>query len=235
MSQERNAREFDRHAHTYREMHAQSIRASGEEPEYFARYKIEEVRRVMAAGPSDRPLQVLDFGCGIGGSVPHLRAAFPDDTIVGADVSAESLAMARERYSEAAEFALIESDRLPFDDGRFDIVFTACVFHHIEPDQRDAALREIRRVLRPGGEFFFFEHNPLNPLTVRAVRDCPFDENAVLLSSKEARRRIDEAGFSSPRTTYTVFFPNALAALRPLEKYLGAVPLGAQYYVRAEA
>lgn len=232
MSQERDAPEFDRYAREYRAMHAQSIRASGEEPEYFARYKIEEMRRVLAGAV---PATILDFGCGIGGSIPHLRAAFPEARIHGTDVSGESLALARERCGDAATFARIDDGRLSCDDASVDLVFTACVFHHIEPAQRDAALQEIRRVLKPGGALFFFEHNPANPLTVRAVRDCPFDEHAILLPSKESLQRIAAAGFRAPRVTYTVFFPNLLARLRGLEKYLGGVPIGAQYYVRAQA
>jgi SAM-dependent methyltransferase len=226
--------EFDKYAGSYGDLHARSIAISGEEPGYFARYKVEEVVRTSQVVRSSRTPSVLDFGCGIGGSIPDFRALLPAAGIVGVDVSEESLAIARSRNPDV-RFERFDGLHLPFEDGTFDLAFTSCVFHHIDPVDRGACLAEIRRVLRPGGEFFFFEHNPWNPLTLRVVRDCPFDENAILLKSPEAVALIGAAGFSSPRVSYTVFFPRALAALRPIERFLRGVPVGGQYYVRANA
>ena len=228
--------EFDRYAKSYHELHTQSVRISGEEPDYFARYKIDEVARVSAvARRLGGDLAILDFGCGIGGSIPHFRRLFPRARLSGADVSEESLAMAREQCPPDVQFEAIDGECLPFESQTFDIVFTSCVFHHIAPEERLACMREIQRVLKPGGEFFFFEHNPWNPLTVRVVRDCPFDENAILLDSPEAMGLVNSAGFSSARLSYTVFFPKVLSILRPLEKFFRLVPIGAQYYIRANA
>ena len=78
-----------------------------------------------------------------------------------------------------------------------------------------------------------FEHNPLNPLTVRAVNTCPFDENARLIRARVFAARCREAGWGEPRVRYHIFFPRALARLRGLEPRLGRVPLGAQYSVMA--
>lgn len=233
MSQD-NRPEFDKFAGSYSDLHARSISISGEEPGYFARYKVEEVVRTSQVVRAGGKYSILDFGCGIGGSIPDFRALLPAAGIVGVDVSEESLVVARSRIPEA-RFERFDGLRLPFEDGAFDIAFTSCVFHHIDPADRDACLAEIRRVLRPGGEFFFFEHNPWNPLTLRVVRDCPFDENAILLKSPEALALIEAAGFSSPRLSYTVFFPRILSALRPIERFLRHVPIGGQYYVRANA
>ena len=92
---------------------------------------------------------------------------------------------------------------------------------------------EIRRVLRAGGSFFVFEHNPWNPLTRHAVRRCAFDENAVLVAAPLMRRRLQAAGFPPAPAVFRVFFPRALAPLRPLERRLGWAPAGAQYFVRS--
>lgn len=236
MSYKKGEAEFDRYAKDYGKLHARSIHASGEEPAYFARYKIAEMARVsQGAKSSNDALRILDFGCGIGGSIPDLVEFFPAAEIAGTDVSSESLAIARESSSERVEFSDYDGERLPYPDAYFDIVFTCCVFHHIAPEMRPAALREIRRVLKPGGEFFFFEHNPWNPLTAKAVKDCPFDKDAILLASPEAKGLLAAAGFALPRLSYVVFFPHALSFLRPLEKHLRAIPLGAQYYLHAAA
>src|SRR5262249_22521874 len=94
--------------------------------------------------------------------------------------------------------------------------------------------RELRRVLRPGGSLFVFEHNPINPLTVRAVRTCEFDANARLIGDSEVVQRLPQAGFSRLSLNCRTFFPKALAALQRLESLLTAVPLKTQYYVMAE-
>lgn len=59
-----------------------------------------------------------------------------------------------------------------------------------------------------------FEHNPWNPLTRHAVANCPFDENAVLISAPEMRKRLRTAGFRNVRIDYRLFFPGFLSALR---------------------
>jgi hypothetical protein len=66
---------------------------------------------------------------------------------------------------------------------------------------------------------------------VHAVRTCPFDDNARLISGPAMRRRLEAAGLTDVVLRYRIFFPAALAALRPLERYLGKLWLGAQYYV----
>ena len=88
-------------------------------------------------------------------------------------------------------------------------------------------------MLAAGGSLFLFEHNPWNPLTTHAVRNCVFDENAVLINGRDMRRRVKAAGFSSPDIVYRIFFPRLLARLRPLERYLTRIPVGAQYFVHA--
>ncbi|MEM0944235.1 MAG: class I SAM-dependent methyltransferase, partial [Pseudomonadota bacterium] len=88
---------------------------------------------------------------------------------------------------------------------------------------------------KPGGLFFVFEHNPWNPLTVHAVNNCPFDENAVLIPAPVMRGRVREAGWRDVALSYRVFFPGPLAALRPPERGMTWLPIGAQYYTRARA
>lgn len=130
-------------------------------------------------------------------------------------------------------FQVFDGQKIPYPDGSFDLVFAACVFHHIPAEMHVPLLREIERVLAPGGSFFIFEHNPYNPVTVRVVKECPFDENAVLISAGSMRRRLSAAGFTPHRIAYRIFFPHFLRWLRGLERYLSRLPLGAQYYAHA--
>ena len=224
--------EFDKFAEEYAAMHSGSIRASGEGPEYFAEYKVRDVARHLAThGLSVQ--RVLDFGCGIGGTIPYFRRYLPNSQLTCVDVSQKSLDIARSRFPAAAEYRLFDGQLLPFEDNTFDLIFTACVFHHIPVAEHVRLLSEIRRVLTPGGNFFVFEHNPLNPLTVRVVNQCPFDENAVLITSGELSNRLVSAQFRLIQHRYRIFFPKSLKVLRGLESILGWCPLGAQYYLNA--
>jgi len=224
--------EFDKFAQEYAELHRTNIAASGEGPEYFAEYKIRDLNDLCAtAGHRRAPARVLDFGAGIGASVAHVNRLLPAAQLTCVDVSIASLRIAAQRFADDAAFVAFDGSRLPFADGSFDCIFSACVFHHIEPAQHVCLLAELRRVLRSGGLIMIFEHNPLNPLTVQAVRTCPFDENAILIRAGALKERMIEAGFSGASARYRVFFPRALRLLRPLEKWMKWLPLGAQYYV----
>lgn len=224
--------EFDRYVADYERQHRESIRLSGEGTGYFAEYKIRELARLAAAWGLEAP-RILDFGAGMGNSLPAFRRHFRDSRIVMADVSAESLRMARSLHGGDEPQLLIRDGRLPAGNGSFDITFTACVFHHIPEEEHGAWLAELRRVTAVGGHLVIFEHNPLNPLTRHAVASCPFDENAVLIRAGTLRSRVAQAGWSHPRTDYQLFFPAALAKLRVLEPALRRIALGAQYACHA--
>lgn len=224
--------EFDAVAAQYKAQHAASIRLSGEDTGYFAQYKAEDARAI-AAEAGCAPRDMLDFGSGIGNSVAPLRQCFPQAQLTCLDVSAESLALSREGHGEDVRYRSYDGRQLPDDLGEFDLIFTACVFHHIPAEQHIDLLRQLKRRLRPGGLFILFEHNPWNPLTRHAVNTCPFDENAVLITAPEMRRRLQAAGFADCTVRYRIFFPGALAALRPLERHMTGLPLGAQYSLSA--
>jgi SAM-dependent methyltransferase len=225
--------EFDRFADEYIASHKGSLGVTGEEPEYFHRYKIEElVKRYQAKG-LPMPSRILDFGCGIGNSIPHLKAAFPAAQITGLDVSQRSLEIAQGRFPDAADYRLYDGTGAPGADHEFDLVFSACVFHHIEAAEHGAIFRRLRNSLSPNGAMAIFEHNPLNPITRYIVASCEFDVNAVLIPSWKLAGLQREAGFKPVDVTYTGFFPASLSALRPIEPLLHGIPLGAQYYTFA--
>ena len=226
--------EFDKFAEQYRVMHAANIAISGETPDFFAEYKVRDVARlVRQRSMPSRPSRILDFGAGIGTSVPYFRKYFPEANLTCVDVSTKSLELGESRFHGDAEFVAFDGKVLPFDPDTFDIVFAACVFHHIGDDEHVSLLREMMRVLSRGGLAVIFEHNPLNPLTVHAVNTCSFDENAQLISAVALKRKFESAGFDGACYRYRIFFPHFLRMLRPLEQVMTWLPLGAQYYVHA--
>jgi len=224
--------EFDRHAAEYESHHRANVKVSGERPEYFAAYKIDLLcSYARAAGLAIR--DILDFGSGIGNSVPHFTRCFPDAQLTCADVSSRSLEMSAGRHHDQAHHVQIEGGCIPAPGAAFDLIFSACVFHHIGHEEHTGWLRELGRVSRPGALLTVFEHNPLNPLTVHAVNTCPFDANARLLRAGQLADKFTQAGWLRPQIRYHLFFPRILSALRPLEHRLGRVPFGAQYSVTA--
>jgi SAM-dependent methyltransferase len=214
--------DFDQYAGQYQALLSAQTRFFDSDSDYFARYKIDRVKALVGKAEA-----ALDFGCGIGRSMQALRAAFPGADIAGCDPSAESLAIARHENPQCRFFNMDE----PAAEPRFDLVLASCVFHHIQPPARQEALRYCFGCLKPGGRLVIFEHNPFNPVTRHLVNTCPFDADAVLLSMRETIGRMREAQFTIERAAYCLFFPGALAALRPLESLMGWLPLGGQYFV----
>jgi len=224
--------EFDKFADEYRDLHAANIKLSGEDPEYFAEYKIADIAAELERGNAVART-ALDFGAGVGYSVPFFARHLPAARVTCLDVSRKSLDLGAARHGAAAEFCHFDGRRIPYADDTFDVALASCVFHHIPHDEHVALLGEIRRVLAPGGRLFVFEHNPLNPLTRYAVNTCVFDEHAKLVLAPTMRGRVRDAGFAAADVRYRIFFPHGLRRLRPLEAKLTWLPLGAQYYVVA--
>lgn len=225
--------EFDVYASEYSKLHSQNISISGEGPEYFSEYKVKDMA-LYFKGIGKSPDTIIDFGCGIGGSLAFLKKYFTTSMIYGCDVSSESISVAREMNPDC-KLDIVNDNSLPYNADFCDVVFCACVFHHIDQHMYEKWLTEIRRVLKVGGHIVIYEHNPYNPLTVRAVNTCPFDENAVLITPNKLGAFLKNAGFNSIEVKYVLFFPRALKFLRFLEKFLWWLPLGAQYRVSARA
>jgi len=219
--------EFDLLADEYHEQHKANVAITGEGPEYFAEYKISDLAHFVRS-KNLAEAKILDFGCGIGNSVPYFRKYFPAAALTCGDVSARSIEIAQTRFPGGEKYLQI-GDEIALETASQDIVFTACVFHHIPHEAHQHWLSELKRITKPGGILAIYEHNPLNPLTVRAVNTCPLDVNAKLISGADMRRRAIQAGWAAARVDYKLFFPAALKRLRPLEPYLQFLALGAQY------
>jgi ubiquinone/menaquinone biosynthesis C-methylase UbiE len=149
--------------------------------------------------------------------------------LAGIDVSAASIAVARQR-NPGIRYEVFDGAHLPFADQSFDAAFAINVFHHVPVAQRPALVADVRRVLRPGGSFAIFEHNPLNPVTRRIVNTCEFDKDAVLLKRRDSETLLQNAGFHDISTRYIFSVPAAGPLLRKVDRLFSRLPFGAQYY-----
>jgi ubiquinone/menaquinone biosynthesis C-methylase UbiE len=106
----------------------------------------------------DRPLTILDVGCGTGVFAARIRQALPHAKVWGVDLVAAMLSKGRSRWEAHRRCVMPvqgDSERLPFAEGAFDVVTCANSFHHY-PHQR-CAVDEMHRVLKPGGRLILVD------------------------------------------------------------------------------
>jgi ubiquinone/menaquinone biosynthesis C-methylase UbiE len=148
---------------------------------------------------------ILDVGCGGGWTVRKLLALAPEGKVVGLDYSSASVAVSRDTNAHEIEAGRVQIEQgsavaLPFPDRSFDIV-TAVETHYYWPDL-PANVREVLRVLKPGGTFV---------LIAETYRGGPFRLlyglvmpllRAAFLSDAEHRDLLTQAGFTEVETKH---------------------------------
>jgi ubiquinone/menaquinone biosynthesis C-methylase UbiE len=121
----------------------------------------DEARRALLDSAELRPgHSVLDVGCGTGSFVTLLKRLYPQVDVVGLDPDGKALARARRKAEGAAvsvEFVQGFSDALKYPDASFDRVFSSFMFHHLETHEKERTLREVCRVLKPGGRLHLLD------------------------------------------------------------------------------
>ena len=225
--------DFDHHADTYREDVENAIAWSGKDVDYFAAGKANLLLAVAQRRLGDPGrLRALDVGCGIGVTDRFLAGRFGE--LHGVDIAADAVEKAREA-NPSVHYESYDGGALPFPDDAVDVAFTICVVHHVPTDDWPVFASEMKRVVRPGGLVVVFEHNPLNPLTRVSVSRCPFDEDVTLLRAGTMARLLGNAGLSPVERRFFYFLPVRDVGSSRIERALRAVPLGAQYFVAAQA
>ena len=160
---------------------------------------------------TDRRPRILDVGCGTGANLLML-SKYGDAE--GVDVSEDALAFCRERGLDKVRLG--DGEELPYADGTFDLVTAFDVVEHMDDDL--AGLREMRRVLRPGGRVLLFV--PAFMFLWGLQDDVSHHRRRYRLP--ELRRVLEEAGFEIERATYaniTFFLP--ILTMRKLMRLTG--------------
>ena len=162
---------------------------------------IEEICRKLG---KRRP-RILDVGCGTGANLQMLSEY---GVAEGLDISPDALEFCRARGLSRVKQGMVES--LPYEDASFDLITGLDVVEHLDDDV--AGLKEIRRVLRPGGRAFFFV--PAFMFLWGVQDDISNHRRRYTLS--ELKQRLIEAGLSVERASYaniTFFFPTLIGRL----------------------
>lgn len=222
-------KEFDLYADDYYEQHKENIKYTGKNPDFFAEYKIEDLYTFVERNGYSKE-KVLDFGSGIGNSIPFFRKYFCDSELYCADVSINSIDISKRKYGDKEKYLQIK-EIVPVSSEYFDIIYSACVFHHIGKQQHLYWLGELLRLLKPGGVLVVYEHNPKNPLTVHAVNTCPFDKNAEMITANMMKAHFDINGYQNVVIEYKMFVPLSGWFPKIINHNMRNIPIGAQYRV----
>lgn len=143
---------------------------------------------------------VFEFGCGTGTTA--LRLAPSLERIVATDISHEMIAIAREKAEAAgcanASFEVAKPDAAPWPDETFDVVLGFNALHLIAA--RDAALKGVHRLLKPGGLFIsktpcLKEMNPVVRMAIPLMQLVGKAPYVTAFSAQELEQAIEAAGF----------------------------------------
>ncbi len=133
----------------------------------------DRARKKLFDQASVRPQhRVLDIGCGTGTFAVTIKGWLPTVEVVGLDPDPKALARGRRKAVRAGVSIRFDqgfADALPYTDASFDRVFSSLMFHHLPHHAKLATMREVRRVLKPGGSVHLLDfeqegshsHNPL--------------------------------------------------------------------------
>jgi ubiquinone/menaquinone biosynthesis C-methylase UbiE len=128
--------------------------------------------------------EVLDVGCGTGMLSSRLAKVSDGIFVRGVDIGPRMIAVAEKRvggHHPNVEFRVGSAVRLPYSDEQFDIVSSCLLFHLLQDSEKELALREIFRVLKPGGRYVCaeFEKYPAR-LFCRRLLEYPSDLIAIV-------------------------------------------------------
>jgi len=207
--------------------------------------KLRWARRVKMIGGHLKPgMTILELGCGTGSFTGELARSGAD--VIAIDVSPELLEIARANWSAPnVRYEIQNAYVLTYSDATFDSIVGSSVLHHLEIEE---ALREIYRVLKPGGTIYFTEPNMMNPQIAiqknvpwikRRLGDSP-DETAFFRWS--LRRLLEQTGYGDiqiepfdflhPKTPVPLIDP-----LNAIGRFLENMPVVSEFagslYIRA--
>lgn len=131
--------------------------------------------------PHDRPISVLDFGCGSGRTLRHLGET--KWQLSGCDIDEEAIAWSKRALPSLDLRATAAAPPLPYADETFDLVYAVSVFTHFGRSEQLAWRDELQRILAPGG------------LAILSTMGPSVIENFPAHATFEAKERLATAGF----------------------------------------
>lgn len=176
-----------------------------------------EFRARLLAGATGR---VLEVGGGTGANLPYYGPAVEELTITEPEPAMLRRLQGKAReQAPAAHVLRAPAEDLPFENGTFDVAVSTLVLCGVDDQPR--ALRELRRVLRPGGQFLFLEHLRADDPRLARLQDRINWLNRLVVCcdcNRPTLNTIQDAGFTITHLEHTLL-PKA-------PKFVGPTILG---------
>ena len=140
----------------------------------------------------------LEIGAGLGGLTAQLLTLYPQFRMVATDTDVERVGMAEQvlsGFGQRASVQRADATALPFPDGRFDLVVSAAMLHHVI--EWDKALAEAVRVLRPGGKLVGYDMLNTTPARLMRVGER---QGTTLLHPGQLKTALDHLGLTALQT-----------------------------------
>lgn len=158
-------------------------------------------RELVSRANIEAGQRILDIGCGTGTLVVKLKRQYTAAQVVGLDPDAKALQRAHIKAARAGVSVELEqgfADELPYQNESFDRVFSSFMFHHLNTQERENMLREVLRVLKPGGSFHLVDFTVAD--ASHAFFDRLFRSHAQMKDNSNERilELLSGTGFTNP-------------------------------------
>ena len=134
----------------------------------------------------------LDVGCGTGALLSRISEQRKDVQLFGIDLSEQMIKVARAKLGDKAELRVSDSEQLPFEDSKFDLITCTYSFHHYP--NPSAVLTEMKRVLSSAGKLILVD--PWIPTPIRQIFNLlsPLRKEGVFYSKREMHSFVNSVG-----------------------------------------
>jgi ubiquinone/menaquinone biosynthesis C-methylase UbiE len=134
----------------------------------------------------------LDVGCGTGALLSRIGEQRKDVQLFGIDLSEEMIKVARAKLGNKADLRVSDSEQLPFEDSKFDLITCTYSFHHYS--NPSAVLTEMKQVLSGTGKLILVD--PWIPTPIRQIFNLlsPLRKEGVFYSKREMHRLVNSVG-----------------------------------------
>lgn len=128
-------------------------------------------KKVLNSVKLEDSLKVVDIGCGTGVFLKIAKEKYPNTQFIGIDPDKKALAIARKRLTHYTDIELRESfaESLPLANKSIDVCFSTLAFHHMPNETKNKAIKEIYRILKPGGTVIIADFGKAEGISFRLL------------------------------------------------------------------